>query len=249
MISKLEEMGVVCCSNRKTKSLYRKPTPAFYNNISILLKILDLIVTDWELIAVPNQEIIDQSKSEIEAFQNVSKAFINLQSYYLKCLFSYALFFCSLKNVYDNFFRDLNEINNKSCFRVKRKKKPRESDYIKKVRNIRNLAIAHIGSKKTKLINSKAAMTWQPMVLGKKVNGKWDINQIVFGSGKWSSVSLSGETIDQQTIDLKITSIYELHSNCSEYLIKYDEICSNYLDEIIKKLPVSDDDCDYYLFK
>jgi hypothetical protein len=248
---RIERAGIVCCDNKKNKSHWRKPKPALYSNIPMLWDILKSIEIDWKREAEPFQVCIDKSTSKNEQLFSVGKAFIGLQPHYLKCLFSYVMFFVSLENTYDLFYRELNTLNRKPVFNVKHNnKKPKRNNYIKKVRLIRNISIAHIGSSKINRIDSKAGMTWQPLSLAKSKDDEgWDINKMAFGSFRMTSRDSSGKVIEQQCVDLEIKGILELHKRCMEYIDEYDEICANYLTTIISKLPIIDGDNFYYLLK
>ncbi len=245
---RLEGLGIICCENKKEGLYWRKPQPELYTNIPMLWKFLDLVVQDWNREVEPFQQHIEQSITEGEAYFHLGQAFLDLQPYYLKCLFSYVQFFVSLENAYNLFYRELNELNQAPVFKIKKHKKPQRSRYIEKVRVIRNISIAHIGSDQVDPIDAKAAIRWQPLSLVKSKDTPWNINQLSFGSGKLSTRDFAGN-ITKQSVDLEIRGIPELHNNCMEYIDRYDECCANYLKALAAKLPLGHDDNFYSFLK
>jgi hypothetical protein len=205
-------------------------------------------VKDWDREATPYQLEIDKAKTENEKIYHIAMGISNLQTHYLKCLFSYVMFFVSLDKAYDLFYEELNKINRLPVFKVKHQKKPLKNSYIEKVRQVRNIAIAHIGSEKVSPIDSKAGMMWDSLVLSKSKDVEWDINQWAFGAMKLSSQNSTG-IVTNQSVDLEIGSIHELHNQCMEYLDRFDDICACYLESLIQKLPVSDRDTKYSFLK
>jgi len=201
------------------------------------------VVQDWKREAEPIQQQIDSS-SEIEQFWHIAQAFNNLQTCYLKCLFSYVLFFVALVNAYDLFYEELNAINRITNLHIKHDKRPKANMYIDKVRKIRNISIAHLGSKETSPIDSVAAMMWQPLTLNKGHAEPWDINKFTFSEGTLSFRDMMGNVIAQSS-DMEIGGIIELNERCMEFLDEYDRTCATYLENIVSKLPVTIDNIQY----
>ncbi len=116
---RLEQAGIVCCENNQKNLYWRKPDPALYFNIPTLWNILQSIELDWKRETEPFQLKINRSTSESERSYHFSRAFIGLQPHYLKCLFSYVMFFVSLESAYDLFYSELDALNREPVFRVK----------------------------------------------------------------------------------------------------------------------------------
>ena len=207
-----------------------------------------MVVQDWKRESTPLQEAVDNSLTENEKLFHVVKAFGSLQPLYLKCLFSYTMFFIALEGAYHRFYEELNALNQKPFFKVLHNKKPKPTAYIEKVRMIRNISIAHIGSKNARAANSVAAMRWQPMTLGKKTNESWNLDSIVFDAMKLVLRDATGTVIDQSD-DLEIKGVLELDKQCKQYLDEYDSVCSDYLKAIHARLPMTVGDENYFEFK
>ena len=244
---RLDDLGIICFESKKEQSSWKQPEPALYTNIPMLWKILESIIRDWESAVEPFQSNINSSKTESEKLYHVGRAFLELPTFYFKCLFSYVTFFVALENAYDLFYEELNAINRAHVFRVQHHKKPQRNSYIEKVRNVRNISIAHIGSKQVSRINAKAGMMWETLSLTKNKDEAWDMGKLSFGSGKWESRDLAGNIIQEQSIDLDIGSISELQGECMNYIGRYDEICAGYLNALAEKLPAEDDNIFYSL--
>lgn len=131
----------------------------------------------------------------------------------MKSIFSYAVFFIALEGAYDRFYEELNALNGNSFLRVSHDKRPKPTTYLEKVRMIRNISVAHIGSKKKRAANAAVAMMWQPMTLGKGVNESWDLNKMTFGGMKLTLRDSTGKIIDQSN-DLEIKGISEMDDLC-----------------------------------
>ncbi|MFT3893604.1 MAG: hypothetical protein QM730_18400 [Anaerolineales bacterium] len=248
-VCRLDGAGIICFESKKDSSSWKQPKPVLYTNIPMLWKILESVIQDWERAAEPFQNSIDSSKTENEKIYHVGRALLELPIYYFKCLFSYVTFFVALENAYDLFYEELNAINRMKVFRVQHHKKPQRNSYIEKVRAVRNISIAHIGSKEVSRIDAKAGMMWEPLMLTKKIDEAWDLSKLSFGSGKWKSRDLTGNTIEEQSIDLEIGGISEMRSECMNFIDRYDEVCAEYLNALAEKLPVEEGDTFYSFVK
>jgi hypothetical protein len=206
-----------------------------------------MVVQDWKRESTPLQEAVDSSHTENEELFHMAKAFGSLQPLYLKCLFSYAMFFIALEGAYDRFYEELNALNQKPFFKVTHNKKPKSTAYIEKVRMIRNISIAHMGSKNAQAVNSVAAMMWQPMTLGKKTNETWNLDSMAFGSMVHTLRDAKGAVIDQSD-DFEVKGIPELDGQCKQYLNEYDNVCTDYLKTIHARLPLTVGDEKYFEF-
>jgi hypothetical protein len=215
----------------------RTPTPALFSNIPMLRKFLELTVEDWRLAASPFQSRIDNSLTESEQFYHKGKAFVDLQPYYLKCLFSYVTFFVALEHAYHLFYSELNVLNKESFLRVPHNKPPKKNAYIEKVRRVRNISIAHIGSDKANSkVTASAAMMWKPMTWGAELGQPWNLDNMTFGEFKIVVRDPAG-TVVEQSDDLEIRGIIEVDVMCTAYLDEYEEVCADFLHAIAQKLP------------
>jgi len=244
---RINDLGPICSENIEEQKYSRIPNPLLFSNILMLWQFLDMIVIDWKRDSISLQAAIDNSNNDNEVLFNLSKAFIPLQPLFLKCLFSYVIFFVSLEGAYTRFYEELNLFNKQTFFQLAHEKLPKPTDYIKKVRKIRNISVAHIGTKNDKLINSIAAMMWQPMTLSKKSDELWNLDNITFGSLRLIHHDSSGHITDQSD-DFEIKGIAELNGLCSQYLAEYDRVCSIYLQTIHTKLPIKINNNRYYAF-
>lgn len=247
MSSKLNDLGPVCCTNTADDSHSRTPTPLLFSNIPLFWEILELVAKDWQRDVTPFQATIDSASIENERLFHTVQAFSALQPPYFKSLFSYVTFFIALGNAYDQFYEQLSILNGKSFLRVKHDKPPKPTAYIRKVRRIRNLSIAHILSKQASAANSAAAAMWQPMTLSWKTGEVCDLNRMSFGSMKFTMYDTAGKVIDQAD-DFEIQGIPELAKECKGYLHAYDLVCANYLSEIQARLPITVGDEQYFKF-
>lgn len=247
--SRLHDIGVVRCVLLSNKKECRKPSPNLLENIPMMWDMLKLTVQDWEREVASFQEQIDNASSEGEETYLLTHAFIYLQPYYLKFLFSYVMLFCSLEDAYNLLYKQIDELNENPCFQILQEKKPIANNYIKKVRKIRNISIAHVGNPKKRYskIDSLAAMSWQPMTLSKQADKPWDVEKLTFGSGKRIRKNESGSVLEESS-DFEINGILELHNHCMKYIDKYDQVCANYLRGIIITLPVIHNNVEYIAF-
>lgn len=246
--SRLRDLGPVCCTNTKNNLHSRTPTPMLFSNIPLLWEILELVVHDWQREITPLQDSIDGASDENERLIHTVQAFAALQPHYLKCLFSYVLFFTALENAYDRFYEQLNALNRKSFLRVKHAKKPKPTAYIRKIRRIRNLSIAHVLSKEASAADSAAAIMWQPMTLDGKIGQAHDLNRMTFGAMKLTLRDSTGKVMDHSD-DFEVKGILEMDQQCRAYLNAYDRTCADYLSKIHARLPIAIGDEQYFEFK
>jgi hypothetical protein len=245
---RLANLAPLCCDNAKDNSHLRSPNPQLFSNIRLLWQILQLVLEDWSREAAPLQKEVDSAQSDNQQPFHVTKALASLQPLYLKCLFSYSMFFIALEGAYGLFYEELNSINKNAFFQVKHNKRPKSNAYIEKVRRIRNIAIAHIGSRKVKAVDAAAAMMWQPMTLERNCNTPWNLDAMAFGEMRLNVRDQRGNLVDQSD-DFEVKGIPELDRNCRQYLDDYDHVCSDYLAAIHAKLPITVGDESYYQFK
>lgn len=245
MPSNLETRSVVCRDDLATGAHCRTPSPIYFTNIALLWQILALTVADWRRELRPYQEAVDAA-AENAVLAESMRAFSELQPYLLKTLFSYAVFVVSLESVYEQLYADLNRLNEVECLRVPHGKPPQRTSFMNKVRLIRNIGIAHIGSERVSAATSITASSWQPMSLATRIGERPNLDRITFGGLRTIITTHGGTKLKSE--DLQVEGISELDRNCDEYLTRYDEMCVQYLDAIHSRLPIVDGNVRYSSF-
>ncbi len=249
MIFKLDSLGPVCCEDKGNATHWRMPNPSFFSNIILLREFLNLVVQDWDRAVKPYQDEIAECEDENQEIFTLARGFGGaLQTQFLKCLFSYVFFFVSLEGAYESFYSQLNKINEKPFLRVKHQKRPKPSFYIKKVRIVRSLAIAHIGSTKGKEVDLAAAIMWQQLSIRKSAEESWDLNKMCFGGVSLHFKDIDGNVIEESS-DMEIEGIHELNTECMDYIKQFDEVCYTYLKHIHERLPKYVGEEYFYEFK
>lgn len=217
------------------------PNPALFANIPLLWKFLELIVQDWQRDSQPFQEELDKATTEGQEIYHVIAAMKELKAPFLKGLFSYAMFFVAADRTYKLLYSRINSLNR--VFRVQHDKPPKRNDYVKKVRSIRNISISHPSSDRARRIDAFAAIMWD-LTIGKKSDASWDLDEMEFASGRWNIRDEEGNVVEQ-SMDLEIVGIPELHTECMKYLDEYDQVCATYFESIVSKLPIQLDGKEY----
>ncbi|MYD36270.1 MAG: hypothetical protein F4X20_04495 [Dehalococcoidia bacterium] len=207
------------------------PPPQLFQNIPMLHRILEQVLEDWLRAVEPYQRQIENASSDSARLSAVTSGFAELQPSLLKSLFSYAFFFVAADNAYTSFYSELNRANNFSGLRLKHCKPPRETSFVRKVRMIRNIAIAHFPSKEADAIDAFAAMSWQPMALSWSNESHPDLEQLTFAPGRFRGTDAFGKSIQSQ--DFEVPGVKTMHyGHCLPYLDHYDEVCSSYLETL-----------------
>jgi len=205
------------------------PLPELFSKFELLHYFLDEILEDWKRASAPYQAKIDAVPGDSVFSLPAAEAFIKLQPIFLKCLFSYAMFFFATDAAYDLFYSQLNRANEIGRLKVKHKKPPRKSNTIKNLRKIRDLSIVHIGSpKETSEIDKLSAIAWQPMSWRRKSKETWNINNIEFGGFQRIRRAPDGTVLDKSQ-EITVSSLIDLHNECIQYLESFDEVCAEYL--------------------
>ena len=227
MASKLVNLSPVVVSGRTM------PPQELLTNIPTLHWILEQVVEDWLRAVEPYQAQIDEMGSGPNMpFADSLLGFEELQAPFLKCLFSYAFFFVAADTAYTNLYEELNRANNASGLRLNHRKRPKKTDpVVKKIRTIRDTAIAHFPSKTGSPIDNFAAMNWQPMSLSWANGGRLDLERLTFAPGYFRGTDASGHNVRSQ--DLEVSGLKTAHyGHCLPYLESYDEICCDYLEAL-----------------
>ena len=208
----------------------RLPTPQLFTNIPMLHGILEEVLEDWLRAVEPYQmQVDDADDNSAMLFAGVS-GFAELQPSLLKCLFSYAFFFVATDNAYEHLYAELNRANNVSGLNLNHGKPPTETPFVKKIRMIRNIAIAHFPakpSKKVSALDAFSAMSWQPMSLSWSTEDRPDLEKLTFAPGNFRGTDASGQSIQSQ--DLEVPGVRTAHYHCLPYLNQYDKVCCDYL--------------------
>ena len=217
------------------------PSPLLFANIPIMHCILDEVMEDWLRVVEPYQGQIDGAVSESETLRAVTSGFMALETSFLKSLFSYAFFFVAADNAYDYFYRELDRANYLSGLKLKHRKRPKVTSFIKKIRTIRNISIAHFPStearKKGRAIDAFAAASWRTMALSSSSDSRPNLEKLTFAPGRFRGTDDSGKNIESQ--DLEVSGIKTVHNDhCLPYLNEYDDVCCEYLHAIQDAVPL-----------
>lgn len=211
------------------------PAPQLLQNIPMLHRILQLVLEDWLRAVEPYQREIDNATSESARLYAVSSGFEELQPSLLKNLFSYGFFFVSAGDAYKSLYSELNRANNLSGLRLRHDKAPRETSFVRKVRTVRNIAIALFPSEAVDPIDAFAAMSWQPMALSWSNAERPDLEKLTFGPGRFRGRDATGGIVESQ--DLEVPGLKVMHyEHCLPYLHRYDELCSHYLQALLAQM-------------
>lgn len=226
MTSKLANLSPVIVSGRTM------PPPQVLQNIPTLHWILEQVVEDWLRAVEPYQAQIDKMGSNPDmSLTNILDGLSELQAPFLKCLFSYAFFFVAADTAYTNLLRRLNRARDLSGLNPESPCPRSREPFVKMIRTIRNIAIAHISSGDTDSIDSFSAMTWNPMSLSSVSGGRPDLENLAFAPGYFRGTDASGRNVRSQ--DLEVSGLKTPHyGHCLPYLESYDEICCDYLKEL-----------------
>lgn len=207
------------------------PSPEILSKFEILHYFLDEVIADWQRASTPYQMEIKAAKTEGEALTVALRGFSELQRVFLKCVFSYVLFFCATEAAYEVVYDQLNRANHFLNLHLKHSKPPKRDTLIKKVRRIRNWSITHIGSTKGRSIDAFSAIDWQPLTLGKSIGDPWHLDGMRFGSFRRVMRRSDGSVLEESD-DIELPGIPTLHVQCSDYLRGFDMVCAQYLDAL-----------------
>ena len=207
------------------------PSPLLFANIPMLHCILEEVLEDWLRVVEPYQGRVARAVSESEMLNAFTTGFMALQTSFLKSLFSYAFLFVATDNAYEYFYKELNRANYLSGLKLKHCKRPKATSFIRKIRTIRNISVAHFPSKEGRIIDAFAAASWQPMALSWDRDGRPDLEKLTFGPGTFRGIDISGQRI--QSRDIEVPGVKTAHNeHCLPYLERYDEVCCEYLDAL-----------------
>jgi hypothetical protein len=208
------------------------PKQLLQNNVSLLHNFLDLEIEDWNRVSSPVQKDIDETSEKGALIFTGIEAFIKLEPYFLKCLFSYAFFFVSLENCYKNLYNELIELGKNPKYRVEHSKRPRRSPDLENLFRVRNWSIAHIGEANTKNKEDKIAlMSWTPVLVSKINSNSWDYNKILFETLNVRINPADGGLINTNS-KLELPDILTLHKEAEEYYSKYEDNILNILERL-----------------
>lgn len=243
--TRLDALAVVRCVDTSDGSEHgpRMPDPTLLANISSLWRFLELVVEDWKRHKAAFQEPIDRALNGEVLFYHRVNAFAEIQPYFLKCLFSYAMFFEVLDQAYEQLYAELNVLNHQVELNVQHAKPPRRSTFVEKVKRIRDWSIAHprsiahSRSRHASAIDSLAGASWTPMAWDAAEGQAWDLEKLTFGAFRWRSRDRAGN-VKAEAADFEIKGILEMDRQCTDYLQDFDAGCAEYLSAILARLPV-----------
>jgi hypothetical protein len=195
-----------------------------------LWSILHQIEVDWrDAAAVSVYNGLPQDNNARLAF--LFDTYESLTPRYIQCLFSYINFFYLLENGLLVLFDELREISRTLDLRLKLPKKPKRSDYIRKVRLVRNHTVVHWGGPDKKhQLDSRAGRMWG---FGWSTAAN-DLSDLQFGY--LSVVGASNRTLKP---------LGETHRLCTAYLTELDSVSTDLLTEIQARLPLTVGTRDY----
>jgi hypothetical protein len=189
----------------------------------MLHRILEEVLRDWHRAVEPYEaRVVAKTES---ADYVAAAAFFELEPAFLKCLFSYVLFFVAADLAYRALYTSLNNANRK--FRVTHGKPPKATPLVEKAYSIRDWSIAHFPSSKASHLDSDAAMSWSPMTLSKPNEGEWNLRRLTFGGFRLTCTDKDG--ITAQSSDFEVQGLDDLHQECRVYLESFDAICVAYM--------------------
>lgn len=166
MGSKLEEIDTLSFVD-KNGNQRNLPQVNLLTKFDLMHFFLEETYNEWDKEAQKYQEkIYDNPKRSY-----LPLGFDELQPLFLKCLFSYAMFFVAIDSAYKNLYNQLNRANRLSGLKIKHEKPSRDTNTIKKLRKVRHWSIAHVPSDKAEPIDALQAISWQPLSMeNKKTN-------------------------------------------------------------------------------
>ena len=223
------------------------PNPFLLSDISMLHKFLDLVVEDWQRAVAPFQEKIDDAKNQNQKRYQILQSYMKVKPVFLKCLFSYLFFFRSLDLAYEKAYCELEDLHLGFPF-VLFGLKPKRTNYIQNIIKLRNIAITHLLSDREKnQANKLHAMNWDLNVIAIKEENSFQLIDITFQDFKSVITGPDGEKIESDLTG--INGIPEMHQKCSDYLLKYNETCWNFLDGVRRNLPLKKTESEGCFFK
>jgi hypothetical protein len=217
------------------------PTSPVSINIPVLWKILDQVVGDWHLAAEEHQ-MAGSAESDEKRLSFLTNAIESVKPRFIQCLFSYISFFFMLENGYHFIYSELNELNMTPALRLPHRKPPEQPEFIENLWAIRNYSIAHwAGTEQKKRIDSAAGRGWGMCFSASDATGwDWDIEKLQLGNIRICRED-ENAGITERSFNLGTKSIPEMHIICTSYLGEFDEVCTEYLDAIKSRLPMTID--------
>ena len=205
------------------------PNPQLVSNLPLMVGFLQQVVDDWDRSCAPSQEAIalEARTCGDQMPPTALRAFSDLQPTFLKCLFSYTFFLVACERAFERVYREINLANHLSGRHVKHARMPQETPYMSKARQVRNLGIAHVGSKDNASLTESAAMSWQPLIISRQEGGLWQINRITFAGFRFERKYPDGNV--EYSEDISIEGIADLHEDSTRYFQECDRVCVEYL--------------------
>jgi hypothetical protein len=239
---KLPQMKPIAVLDNKKKAWGTLPSSPVFGNISTLWIILEQIVNDWKSEANKYpKSVASKPGKELLEFHD---AFETIKPFYIRCLFSYVVFFFMLENGYNYVYSQLNWMNKKLCLNLPHGKLPSRPDFVRTLWRIRNFSVAHwADTEKRQCIDALEGRDFG--IFCALESGQYELAQLQFGlTGATRDDEASGKT--ERSKDRRTKPLLETHTLCSNYLKELDGVCSDYLSDIKARLPTSLDACQYY---
>lgn len=238
---RLAEFSSIRVWDDEREATWAIPASPVSTNIAVLWKILDQVVSDWQL-AASEYRLPSSVTSDEERITFLARAIKGVRPRFIQCLFSYITFLFMLENGYHFIYSELNEINKTPGLRLSHGKPPKHPELVRNLWAIRNCSIAHwAGTEKKGQIDSAAGRGWGMCFSASGTEGwDWNIEELQLGNIRVCRYDeITGMT--ECSFNLGTKSIPEMHTLCTSYLGEFDEVCTEYLDAIKSKLPVTID--------
>lgn len=203
------------------------PLGPLLNNIPLLHHFLEDIVDEWRRTTAPHTDAANAQFKNGGLTIGALAPFESLQCHFLRSLFSYAFFFVACLGAYDKVYGQLGAAKRQHGLRIRPRKQPKLSAYIRKVVQIRDMSITHMPSDRTEPIDAWAAIMWQPLTLSFPSAGPLNFEDMEFSPGPFTVTYPDGT--QRRTPDLTIRNLSEVHRECMPHLERYDRVCVEYL--------------------
>jgi hypothetical protein len=215
---------VISVVDSVSHTVWMLPSLDYLDAVPTLWIILHQIIDDWtrytnELSYVNYRNINPDRENHL------LWAFNELQPRYINCLFSYINFFFLLENGFDVLFREIKDIAKELKLTIKTPKKPKRTNYLDRVRMVRNYTVVHWGGPDQNMhIDSRAGRYW---------GLSYPLDTDTLEDIRFGHVSLTGAT------DRILLTLSQTHMECITHLREFDRNCASMLTEIIQALPIT----------
>ena len=192
--------------------------------IPTLWTILHQLEADWEDIAQGHVYAGDPA-DDLARFAFLHATLEMLESRYIQCLFSYINFFCLLENGFGVLYDKLKVVSHELKRRLKLPKKPKPTEYVQRVRRVRNHTVVHWGGPGLKhQLDSRAGRMW---------GFAWSTSATDLGGLEFGYMGVVGAN------PRVLKALGETHHLCVQYLQQLDAVCAELLGSIVAQMPIT----------